>query len=560
LDDILAPESRLMVLKRLAAQLPFVLSEPVFSSVKRAVGVIRSFDFESATKFLREARRMNMSDLVDSVIREIRHALRRLFRRPAFTAVVVLTLALGIGSTTAMFTVVYDVLIKPLPYPDSEALVSLQFTAPGLPNSPPGVVDSMYFTLRDESRSLEHVGLWVERDLTLARSGDPEKVPGVAVTDGTFQALGVEPAFGRSFTESEYSNNAEGPSPVILSYAYWQRRFGGDESVLGQELSIDMVPSRVVGVMPAGFRFLDMTPQPDVVSPMRINADPSGTFITFRNGLARLRDGVTLEDANADVARILPIWFENWAPSFLRNLVADWQLAPALRPLKDDAVRSVSGMLWLLFGAVSAVLLIACANIANLLLVCADERSHEFAIRKSVGAGRHHIAGNLFLDSLVLGVLGGITGVLLAYGGLNLLSRIAPENLPRIAEISVGLPEVVFACLTVLGSSLLFGLVPAVKHAVSGEAPLGARQRGASGKAERNPTCNALIVVQVSLALMLLVGAGLMLRTFQALSDVEPGFSDPESIQLASVSIPFSMANDGESLIALQRNILDRDE
>jgi predicted permease len=469
-------------------------------------------------------------------------------------------LALGIGATTAIFTVVHDVLIKPLPYEDADELVSLQFTTPGLPNNPPGVVDSMYFTLRDESRSLEQFGFWSERDLTLTGSGEPERVPGIAITDGTLQALSVQPALGRSFSGDEYTREAQGPAPVILSHAYWQRRFGGDESVLGQDLSVDTVPSRVVGVMPASFRFLDLNPQPDVISPIRIDIDPAETFILFLNGLARLRDGVTLGEANADVARILPIWLEVGPPVVLRSMVAEWQLTPALRPLKDDVVRGVSGMLWLLLGAVGAVLLIACANIANLLLVRADERSHEFAIRKAIGAGRRHIARDLFLDSLVLGALGGMAGVVLALGGLNVLARIAPANLPRIEEIAIGAPEIVFASAVVLVTSLLFGLLPAVKHASASGAPLGARARGPSGGAERNRARNSLIVVQVSLALMLLVGAGLMLRTFQALTDVEPGFFDPETVQLASISVPFSVADDGDSLMALQRRILDRIE
>ena len=498
--------------------------------------------------------------MLASIWRNLCHSVRGLLRRPGLTAAVVLTLALGIGATTAIFTVVYDVLIKPLSYPDADELVSLRLTMLDEPNGPPGVVDSMYFTLRDESRSLEQVGLWSEEDLMLTGSGDPERVPGVAITDGTLQALSVQPAFGRSFLDDEYTMAAQGPAPVILSYAYWQRRFGGDESVLGQDLSVETVPSRIVGVMPASFRFLDLSPQPDVISPLRIEVDPTETFILWLNGLARLRDGVTLEEANADFARILPIWLESGPPVRLQSMVAELQLTPALRPLKDDVVRGVAGMLWLLLGAVGAVLLIACANIANLLLVRADERSHEFAIRKAVGAGRRHIAGDLVLDSLVLGTLGGVAGVVLALGGLNVLARIAPTNLPRIEEVAVGAPEIVFATAMVLVSSLLFGLLPAVKHAVADEAPLGARARGPTGGAERNRTRNALTVVQVSLALMLLVGAGLMLRTFAALTDVEPGFSDPESVQLATVSVPTSIAPDGQSLMALQRSILDRIE
>jgi predicted permease len=514
-----------------------------------------------AVQATRSSRGATRERLFGSSWYDVRYTLRGFRRTPGTTAIIVLTLALGIGATTAIFTVVYDVLIKPLPYPDADELVSLRFTRPEHElGDPPGAVDSMYFTLREESRTLEQVGMWSERDLTLIGSGDPERVPGIAVTDGALQALNVQPTLGRSFSDDEYTLGAQGPRPVILSYPYWQRRFGGSESVLGQSLSVDNIPSQVVGVMPPSFRFLDLSPQPNVISPLRIDRNPSATFILFLNGFARLRDGVTLEQANADVARLLPIWLENGPPAGLQSRVAEWGLTPALRPLKDDVVGGVAGMLWLLLGAVGAVLLIACANIANLLLVRADERGHEFAIRKALGAGRRHIAGNLILDSLALGALGGVAGVVLALGGLNLLARIAPSNLPRIDEIAVGAPEVVFATAMVLVGSLLFGMLPAVKHASASEAPLGARARGPSGGAERNRTRNVLIVVQVSLALMLLVGAGLMLRTFQALTNVDPGFSDPASVQLATISVPGSIARDAESLVALQRRILDRIE
>jgi putative ABC transport system permease protein len=523
--------------------------------------IVRAPGHRLAVRVTRLSRGAQREKLFGSSWYDVRYTLRGFKRTPGTTAIIVLTLALGIGATTAIFTVVYDVLIKPLSYPDADELVTLRLTRPEHElGDPPGVVDSMYFTLREQSRALEQVGLWSERDLTLIGSGDPERVPGIAITDGALQALNVQPALGRSFLDDEYTFGSQGPRPVILSYGYWQRRFGGSESVLGQNLSVDNIPSQVVGVMPASFRFLDLNPQPNVISPLRIDRDPTETFILFLNGFARLRDGVTLEQANADLARILPIWLENGPPAELQSRVAEWGFAPALRPLKDDVVGGVTGMLWLLLGAVGAVLLIACANIANLVLVRADERSHEFAIRKALGAGRRHIAGDLFLDSLVLGALGGVTGVVLALGGLNLLARIAPTNLPRIDEIAVGAPEVVFAIAMVLVASLLFGMLPAVKHASASEAPLGARARGPSGGAERNRTRNVLIVVQISLALMLLVGAGLMLRTFQALSAVDPGFSGPESVQLATISVPRSIAPDEQSLIALQRRILDRIE
>jgi hypothetical protein len=234
--------------------------------------IVRAPGHRFAVQAARSSRGGTREKLFGGSWYDLRYTLRGFRRAPGTTAIIVLTLALGIGATTAIFTVVYDVLIKPLSYPDADELVSLRFTRPANElGDPPGAVDSMYFTLRDESRALEHVGFWSERDLTLIGSGDAERVPGIAITDGTLQALNVQPTLGRSFSADEYTLGAQGPRPVILSYAYWQRRFGGSEAVLGRNLSVDNSPSQVVGVMPASFRFLDLSPQPNVISPLRIS-------------------------------------------------------------------------------------------------------------------------------------------------------------------------------------------------------------------------------------------------------------------------------------------------
>jgi predicted permease len=492
-----------------------------------------------------------------------RHAVRGLWRHPGFTAAAVLTLGVGIGATTAIFSVVYGVLIKPLPYPDAGELVSIRHTAPGHPfgaaGNALGSADSMYITYREENRTFEHVGLWGDSERTLTGLGEPARIRVLSVAQGTLQALGAQPVLGRGFSDAEHATGAEGPDPVILSHTFWQRRFGGDESALGRTLSLDSRPSQVVGIMPAGFRFLNLTPQPDVIIVSRID----GSQITLGNlnsrGLARLKDSVTLAEANADVARMLPIWLDAWPPGGRsREAVVDWQVAPALRPLKDDVVGGVAAMLWLLMATVGAVLLIACANVANLLLVRADARRQELAIRAALGAGRRRIAGELLRESFVLGAIGGIVGLALAYSGLELLAVIAPANLPRVEDIAVGPPVLAFAVGAALVSSLLFGSIPAVKHAFASDAPLGSGGRGASTSRERNRTRNALIVVQVALALVLLVGAGLMIRTFQALTAVDPGFSDPENIQFARIFIPFEVMPEPERYNRAYRDILER--
>src|SRR5262245_19979799 len=294
---------------------------------------------------------MSIMGLVDSVGRDLRYALRGLSRRPAFTCAAMLTLALGIGATTAIFSVVYSVLIKPLPYPNADELVRIRHPAPGIGIADLSADPTMYLTYRNENRTFASIGFWHESDATVDEGGTPTRVRALRVMDGTLQAIGIQPMLGRWFTEQEYAPAAEGPEPVIISYAFWQRRFGGDEAVLGRELSMEALSGptlsqslagqrRVVGVMPKGFRFLDMTPQPDVIVAVRLDPaqKPFGNF-SFE-ALARLAPGVTATEAGADLERMLPIWFDAWPqkPSDL----ASWRITPTVRPLKDDLVGSVA--------------------------------------------------------------------------------------------------------------------------------------------------------------------------------------------------------------------------
>jgi predicted permease len=502
---------------------------------------------------------------------DVCHGLRTLRKRPGFTMVAVLTLGLGIGSTTAIFSVVYGVLIRPLPYPNADKLVSLRHTAPGLalgyPADTLGSAASMYLTYRDQNRSFDHLGLWVDSEITLTGLGEPEQIRALAVTDGTFEALGVQPAIGRGFSESEHRPGAEGTEPVILSHAFWKRRFNGDASALGRMLLLNSRPSQVVGIMSANFRFLNLTPQPDVISPIRIDHSQMRTWDTVDrialgnlnyNGLARLKEDVTLREASLDMARMLPIWLEAWpARPGLREAVANWRVAPALRPLKDEVIGGVAETLWLLMGSMCAVLLIACANVANLMLVRAEERRPEFAIRAALGAGQRRIAGVILHESLVLGAMGAVVGLTFAYTGLKLLRVLAPSNLPRLDDIAIDLPVLAFAGGAVFVSSLLCS-IPAFGQALRRHALPGPGTREGTASRQRHRTRSALIGVQVALALLLLVGAGLMLRTFQALTSVDPGFTDPEHIQLARIFVSPAVIREPERYTRLYRDALER--
>ena len=506
---------------------------------------------------------------------DLRYAARVLRKQPAFPLAAVLTLALGIGATTAIFGVVYSVLIKPLPYPNADELVGIRHNEINgeLPFS-----ETMYLTYRDENRTLTGIGLWDETYATLTDGGEPEHVRALRVTDGTLQALGVQPMRGRWFTQQEYGPAADGPEPVILSYGFWQRRFGGDEAALGRKLSMEAPsgsrgqpfagPWQVVGIMPSGFRFLDMSPQPDVIVAMRL--DPAReTINSFSyDALARLAPGVTAAEARADLERILPIWLDAWpmAPGSTQTKAAfaNRRIAPVVRPLKDDLVGGVAGMLWVVLGAIGAVLLIACANIANLMLVRADARRQEFAVRAALGAVPARIARELFVESLVLGAVGCVVGLVLAYVGVQALVAIGPTDLPRLQEIAVYPPVLAFTVAISLASTLVFGSITSLKHALHIDTTMIGAARGSSASRDRSTARSALVVVQVALALVLVVSAALMIRTFQALREVDAGFSDPATIQTTAISIPSTLVSAPEQAArvarktSLQHEILDR--
>jgi predicted permease len=495
---------------------------------------------------------MNIVGFIDSIAHDLRYALRGLSRRPAFTFAAVLTLALGIGATTAIFSVVYSVLIKPLAYPDSHELVRIRH-----PN-PRGDLTAnslQYLNYRDENETFADIGVWREDSATLTDLGEPERVRALLVSHGTLQALGVQPARGRWFAEADHELGA-GPAPVILSHAFWQERFGADEAAVGRELSIDSQPAQIVGVMPPNFSFVAMTPPPDVILAVRFEPREISWF--RYQMLGRLAPGVTLAAAQADLERMLPLWFDPIPAAFTQGL---GPITPVARPLQDDLVGSIAGALWVLMGAIGAVLLIACANIANLTLVRADARRQELAMRAALGARPSRIARELLAESLVLGAAGGVLGVLLAHVGLQVLLAIGPSDLPRLQEIAVHPAVLVFAVAVSAASTLVFGSITALKVAVHADTFVSVASRGASASRERNATRSVLVVVQVALALVLVVSAGLMIRSFQALREIDPGFSDPATIQTATIwapGWPNVDARDSLQFTRTQHEILDR--
>src|SRR5215469_5697929 len=345
-------------------------------------------------------------------MRSLRHVLRRLGRTPMFTAIALLTLALGIGANTAIFSVINGVLLKPLPYPEAQQLIGVCHLAPGVSGITGNINCSptMYFTYRDENRTFQDFGLWSNDAVTVTGGSEPEQVSALDVTYGTLQALGVQPAAGRWFSQADDTFGA--PATVILTYGYWQRHFGGEPaSAVGRTLILDSKQHVIIGVMPQNFRFLKS--RADLILPEQFDRNKIFLGNFSYQGIARLKAGVTVQQADTDVARMLPIWLKAWpaAPGFSRALFENARFAPDIQPLKQEVVGDIGTTLWVLMGTIGLVLLIACANVANLLLVRAESRQQELAIRAALGAGWGRIAREMLLESLILGVLGGALGL-----------------------------------------------------------------------------------------------------------------------------------------------------
>jgi len=503
---------------------------------------------------------------VQSTAQDLRFALRALRHNLTFTVVVVLTLALGIGANTAVFSVLDSVLLKPLSYPRPEQLVALGHIAPGAGEDGLNLSPSMYLTYAENNRVFQSLGVWVSTNGTATGVAEPEPIRAIGISDGVLQTLGVSPAAGR-WLLAEDQTGAIRPPPsvyraytrVMLSYGYWQRRFGGDRSVIGRTVIVDTRPKEIVGVLPRGFRIGNA--DADMIFPLAFDRARI-TLAGFNyQGVARLRPGVTIAQANADIARMIPIWMSSWpeAPGTGSRVYETWKIAPALRPLKEEVVGGVTDVLWVVMATIGLVMLIACANVANLLLVRAEVRQRELAVRAALGAGRGRIVRGLLVESMLLGLMGGALGVGLAYAGVRLLLAIGPANLPRLGEISLDSRTFAFTAVLSLASSVLFGLIPALKYTGPRmTATLGSFGRSASVSRERHRVRSVLVVAQVAIALVLLVSAGLMIRTFQSVRTVEPGFAQPEHLQVMRLFFAASIVLDAERATRMQNDLQDK--
>ena len=499
---------------------------------------------------------------IENLFADVRYSLRMLRRNPMFTAVGLLTIAIGIGANAAVFSVVDSVLLKPLNYPKAEELVSLHQTAPGaagLADFENGLLlsPSMYFTYAEQNRTFQSLGVWDTSTASVTGLAEPEQVRTVEVSDGVLQTLGVPPAVGRWLTPADQI--PRGRETVMLGYGYWQRRFGGDRSVLGRNLMVDSRPREIIGVMPEGFRSVEA--DFDVIVPLGFERGKLILAGFGYHGIARLKPGVGIAEANRDVTRMLPMWMDSWSngPGSSPHIYETWRITPLIRPLKQEVIGNVGELLWVVMGTIGLVMLIACANVTNLLLVRVESRQQELAVRAALGAGWGQIVRGLLVESVMLGLMGGALGVGLAYAGVRFLVAIGPANLPRLGEISVDGRTLGFTLLLSVFAGLLFGLMPALKYAGPRTSlALQSAGRTTSVSRERHRARNLLVVGQVAMALVLLVSAGLMIRTFEALRTVDPGFTDARQLQVLRISIPDLLIREAQRVTRTQNEILDK--
>ncbi|HUK31264.1 MAG TPA: ABC transporter permease [Candidatus Acidoferrum sp.] len=479
---------------------------------------------------------------------QFKQVFRRLRRAPMFTAITLVTLAAAIGANTVVFSVVEGVVLKPLAYPKSEELVGIWLTAPGVSIKNLQLSPADYFVYRDQNQTFQDIGVYSDDMDSVTGIGEPEQVQALNVTDGLLPLLGVRPTLGRMISRADDTGDA--PPTVMLSYGYWQRKFGGSQAVVGKTIVVDGKQREIIGVLPRGFRFLDETRDAALIVPFRFDRNKMHLGNFSYQGIARLKPGVTLAEASADVARMIPITIRSFqAPEgYSIKLFEQAGFAPNLRPLKQDVIGDVGKVLWVLMGSIGIVLLIACANVANLFLVRVEGRRQELAIRSALGAGRWRIAGELLFETVILGLLGCALGLELADAALRPLISLAPTGLPRINEIHMDARVFLFTLAVSLFASLLIGLIPIFKYAGTRlNAGLREGARGMSQSRSQHRARNSLVVVQVALAAVLLICSGLMIRTFRALTNVNPGFDTSARFQTFRIYISPADVKEGDA-------------
>lgn len=505
-------------------------------------------------RMIHEERRM---ELLDTMRRETRQAVRALARSRAFTFIAIITLALGIGATTAVFTLLDRVVLNPLPYPGASRLVKIGSLVSGKTVTGEwGVSAAGYFYYLKHNRTFDALGVYMRDELSMVADGRAERVRVAAVSASVARVLGVHTSMGRMITADD---DRPAVAPVaVLSHDYWMNRFGGDPGIVGQTISFEGTPVEVVGVLAPGENLpaLGAGPDPDVWFPLGL--DPAATPVNDHGlrAIGRLRDGVTLDAARADLARLTARFPEELSSAYSPAFMRDYHFTANVTPLRDAVVGESSRILWMLLGAVGIVLVIACANVANLFLVRVEARRREVAVRTALGADRAHLAWHYVTESVLLAAVAGALGVALAWGAIRLLLAIAPASIPRLTEIHIGWSSIGFAAAVSLGAGVIFGLIPLARSGVD-VGTLRENARGMTPSRGRHAVRGALVVGQVALAVVLLAAAGVMLRSFNRLRAVKPGF-DAAGVLALDVSLPRGRYHDYQSTSAFYRNLQTR--
>jgi len=481
---------------------------------------------------------------MQTFLQDLKYALRMLKKNPAFTAVAILTLAVGIGANSAIFSVVNSVLLRPLPYRQPSQLVRVYSEFPTMQLqkfwlSPPELLD-----IQREAKSWEAIGAWAPGGQNVGTESEPLRVTAAAITRSLIDVLGVQPERGRNFTEEEDRNG--GPNVAIISHGLWQKGFGGASDIIGKQIQVNATTTTVVGVMPANFGFPPgSNDQVELLLPFQFDpANPGNRGSHFLSVIGRLKPGVTIEQAQSEMTSLMAGWK---AESRAQHLLNPQRHPVVMLGLHEDVVGSARKAVWLLMAAVGFVLLIACVNVANLLLARAESRHREFAVRLALGAGLKRMVRQFIAEGFVLVLIASILGVALAFVGLKILLLFAPDSVPRTDEISVGLPVLAFTITVAIVAVFLFGLAPLAQVS---ERNLANWIRGAGQRAIRGggqALRKTLVVAEIALAVILVIGSGLMIRAFWKLQQVHTGF-DPAGVVSFSLNLPTVKYKDPERL------------
>ena len=471
---------------------------------------------------------------MQTFLQDLKYALRMLKKNPAFTAVAILTLAVGIGANSAIFSVLNSVLLRPLPYTEPGRLVRVYSEFPTMQLqkfwlSPPELLD-----IQREAKSWEAIGAWAPGGQNVGTESEPLRVTSAGITRSLIDVLGVQPERGRNFTEEEDRNG--GPRVAIISHGLWQKGFGGASDIIGKQIQVNSTATTVVGVMPANFAFPPgSNDQVELLLPFQFDpANPGGRGSHFLSVIGRLKAGVTTEQAQSEMTSLMAAWK---GESRAQHLLNPQGHPVIMLGLHEDVVGSARKAVWLLMAAVGFVLLIACVNVANLLLARAESRHREFAVRLALGAGLKRMVRQFVAEGFVLVLIASILGVALAFAGLKVLLLFAPDSVPRTEEISVGLPVLAFTIAVAIVAVFIFGLAPLVQVS---ERNLANWIRGAGQRAIRGggqALRKGLVVTEIALAVILVIGSGLMIRAFWKLQQVNTGF-DPAGVVSFSLNLP----------------------